>query len=238
MPDLIAGVADMLRETRRAERDLFGALDASVRETPIRPGDWTPKDFQAHLTAWKARQANRFAAARRGGEAHLTPDGETDEVNAKLREARLDWTWDAIVEEADTVSDQLLREVTTTTPDMLEQFENLLAGTFGNGPFHAMTHFAWLEDAGVPVDSGRIARFADTIEEGVRTTDLPARDAGTAIYNLACYHALAGRLDVARGQLREAFELRPDLADFSMADDDLIAIRGELPALAGRDDLG
>ena len=104
MTQLTDGVAEMLRETRAADRDVFGALDAEARERPIRPGDWTPKDFQAHLTAWKARQANRFAAARRGEEAQLTPDGETDDINAALREARLDWTWDAIVEEADTVS--------------------------------------------------------------------------------------------------------------------------------------
>ena len=75
------------------------------------------------------------------------------------------------------------------------------------------------------------------MEQGLRTTDLPARDAGTAIYNLACYHALAGRLDLARQQLREAFAMRPDLAEFSLGDEDLVAIRAELPALAGRDDL-
>jgi hypothetical protein len=237
MTDLTDGLAATLREMRAAERDVFASLDADVRERPIRPGDWTPKDFQAHLTAWKARQAKRFAAARRGEEAELTPTGETDEINAQLRAARADWTWDAIVEEADAVSEQLLVEVGSITPEMLEAFPQLVAGTFGNGAFHALVHFAWLEEGGVPVDSARIASFAENIEHQVRTADLPPEDVGTALYNLACYHALGGRPDVARGQLREAFSMRPDLAEFSLDDPDLASLRSELPSLAGRSDL-
>jgi tetratricopeptide (TPR) repeat protein len=232
MTNLIDGLADLLRLTREAEIDVFGALDPAVRETPIRPGDWTPKDFQAHLTAWKARQANRLNAARQGREPDPGPPGETDEINAAFRAARADWSWDAIVQEADEVSERLVREVSDSHPDAIADFSQLLATTFGNGPFHALPHFAWLQDAGVPLDTARVERFAADLEDGLRAMELPDLDRGTALYNLACYHALAGRLEEARSLLRVAFAKRPDLGEFSLEDDDLKALRDELPELA------
>ncbi len=66
--DLTATLVALLRSMRDAERDVFGGLDPDVRDRPMREGDWSPKDHQAHLTAWKARQANRYADARRGEE--------------------------------------------------------------------------------------------------------------------------------------------------------------------------
>ncbi len=140
---------------RRAERDIFGALDGAVRDSPMRPNDWSPKDHQAHLTAWKARQARRFASAREGIEIPTVHDGdETDELNAEFQEARADWTWDAVTAEADQVSTQLENEIRETDPDLIAGSERLLAGTLGNGAFHAMTHFGWLVDADIGVRCG------------------------------------------------------------------------------------
>jgi len=232
MTSLIDGLAEMLRLTRQAEADVFGGMDPVVRETPIRQDDWTPKDFQAHLTAWKARQANRVSAARRGVEPDPGPPGETDEVNAAYRAARIDWSWDDIVKEADEISERLISEITASDPDANPEFNQLIATTFGNGPFHALPHFAWLQDAGVPLDTDRVDRFASELEEALRATELPDVDAGTALYNLACYRSLAGQLDDARSLLRAAFAKRPDLGEYSLQDDDLVAIRDELPALA------
>jgi hypothetical protein len=47
---LLASVIAHLRATRQAEREIFGSLDPEARDRPIRPGDWSPKDHQAHLT--------------------------------------------------------------------------------------------------------------------------------------------------------------------------------------------
>ena len=231
MANVVDGLAELLRLTRRAEIDVIGGLDPAVRDAPIRPDDWSPKDVQAHLTAWKARQANRFSAAREGRQ-DPTPGGEEDAINAELHAARADWTWDAIVQEADEVSERLIREVLAADanePDV----STLVNGAFGNGPFHAATHFGWLRDADVPINLDRVVAFARDLEAGVRDLELPDIDAGTALYNLACFHALAGRLDEARSLLRTAFARRPDLAEFSLEDDDLRALRAELPNLSG-----
>jgi hypothetical protein len=229
---VVDSLVALLRVTREAERDVFGALDPEVRDRPMRPGDWSPKDHQAHLTAWKARQANRFAAARSSEEPGQTADGETDAINAELQAARADWTWDSINEEAEVVSERLIREISATTPDTFARYGQLMGGTFGNGPFHAMQHFGWLEEANVGADSTRVIAFIEELRGVVDHGGLPAFDAGTALYNIACYHALAGRLDQARPLLREAFQLRPDLTEFSLEDTDLTALRDELEELA------
>ena len=228
---VVDSLVAFLRTTREAERDVFGSLDPGVRDRPMREGDWSPKDHQAHLTAWKARQANRYAATGRGEEPGQTAEEETDAINAELQAARADWTWDAIVDEADEVNERLIREISATSAETFARYDRLVGGTFGNGPFHALQHFGLVEEAGVGADSARIALFLEELATVANTGGLTDSDAAIALYNIACYHALAGRLDEARPFLRRAFGLSPDLVQFSMDDSDLTALRDELEDL-------
>jgi len=228
---LSAALIAQLRAMREAERDLFGALDPAVRDRPMRPNDWSPKDHQAHLTAWKSRQADRIAAVR-SGQSFPTDDRETDEINAELQATRADWGWEAIVAEADDVSRRLESEIVAAGDQLLLDSGRLVGGIFGNGPFHAATHFGWLVDAGIGVDEAQVRAFLDAEEQLLNETSLPEGDRGVGIYNLACAHALARRLDRARELLRTAFRLRPDLAEFALEDPDLVALRDELPSLS------
>ena len=225
-------LVEHVRSTRDAERGIFDALDPDVRDRPMRPGDWSPKDHQAHLTAWKERQADRYEAIRNGREP-LVDEREDDEINAELHARTAGWPWEEVVRQSDEVSERLASEIAATDEATLTANERLVAGTFGNGPFHAITHFGWLADAGVALDEARLAAFLDGQEHMLRTATLPDRDRGTGFYNLACAHALAGRLDRARPLLRDAFVLRPDVAEFAREDPDLVALRDELASLAG-----
>jgi hypothetical protein len=226
-------MAEILRATRQAERDLFGSLDAAVRDAPLRHGDWSPKDHQAHLTAWKARQADRLAAVRAGEELPPSiPDSETDAVNAELHATRAEWTWDAIEREADAVTSRLADELLATDSDHLLANPQLVDGTFGNGAFHAQQHFSWLLAADIGLDADRVLRFGDEIERLVRDSGLPVRDRATAIYNTACFMAVIGHPDQARPRLREAFAMRPELLDWAKQDGDLVTLREELESLA------
>lgn len=226
-------LAAMLTLTRDAERDLFGALAPELRDRPLRAGDWSPKDHQAHLTAWKARQADRFEAARTRGELPEW-EGEEDEINARLQSERADWAWEALVEEADAASRRLIDEVRAADPELVRTGDGLLDGTFGNGAFHAQQHFLWLLAADIGLDERRVMTFVNEVERLIRASELPDRDRGTAIYNSACFQALAGRLDRARELLREAFPLRADLLDWARQDADLAQLHGELDALAAQ----
>ena len=229
---LVAALLEQLQAMRAAERDIFGSLDPEVRDRPMRPNDWSPKDHQAHLTAWKGRQADRIRAARRGEEL-ATDDREDDEINAELQLLRADWPWEEIVAEADEVSKQLEDEIWAAGSAVLTTSGRLVTGIFGNGPFHAMTHFGWLVDAGIGVEEERVAAFVDSQERLLDAVALPDGDRGVAVYNLACALAVAGRLDRARPLLRVAFRLRPDLAEFAASDPDLTGLRDELPSLVG-----
>ena len=228
---LVAALVEQLRSMRVAERDVFGGLDPTVRDEPMRPGDWSPKDHQAHLTAWKRIQTDRMRAAR-SGETFVADARETDELNAALQAERADWDWAAIVEEADATSDGLESEIHAAGPQVLKETEGLVGRIYGNSAAHALTHFAWLVQAGVGVDEKRVADFLDEHERHLRTAQLPDSDRGVALYNLACAHAVAGRLDRARPLLRNAFAVRPDLAEFAKEDPDLVELREELASLA------
>jgi hypothetical protein len=229
---LVASLVEQLRSMRVAERDVFGALDPAIRDRPMRPGDWSPKDHQAHLTAWKRIQTNRMRAAANG--ETFTPDPrETDELNAALQAERADWDWAAIVEEADATSEGLEAEIRSAGPEVLKETEGLIGRIYGNSAAHALTHFAWLVQAGVGVDEKRVADFLNEHERHLRTAPLPDSDRGVALYNLACAHAVAGRVDRARPLLRDAFAVRPDLAEYAKEEPDLVELREELATLAG-----
>jgi hypothetical protein len=231
---LADALAATIRTTRGAERDLFGGLDDAARERPIRAGDWNPKDFQAHLTAWKSRQADRFAAVREGQEL-LPPmdDHEEDALNAELRATRIDWDWAAIVAEADAVADRLVDEIRRADPEVLRASDRLMSGTFGNGVLHTVTHFRWLLEAGVPLDRARVAAFEDEALRVVSAAAIPEKARAVGLYDLACYHALSGSPDVARSLLRDAFRLDPELVEYSHTDEELLSIRDDLDGLAG-----
>jgi len=228
---LTSDLLEMLTIMRAAERDIFGALRADVREQPIRAGDWSPKDHLAHLSAWKGRQADRLAAARTGSELEEW-QGEDDEINARLREERTAWSWDETVADAEAVHERLAAEIRAIDPDVLRDGERLVDGTYGNGVFHAQQHVSWLQAAGIGIDEQRVITFAEDIERLVRRSSLPDRDRGTAIYNAACFQSMAGRDDRARPLLREAFALRPELLEWARQDGDLVSLHGELEALA------
>jgi hypothetical protein len=229
---LLGALIEQVRAMRAAERDVFGALDPEVRDRPMRPNDWSPKDHQAHLTAWKGIQADRIRANTLGEDPPFIGT-ETDEINAALQLTRADASWPEIVAEADEVSERLEEEIRAAGSARLVESGGLIGGIFGNGSSHAMTHFGWLVEADIGIDQARVAAFVDDQEPLLKVDGVPDFDRGVGLYNLACAHALAGRLDRSRPLLRDAFGLRPDLGEFAKEDPDLVELRDELGALSG-----
>jgi hypothetical protein len=225
---LVRDLVAMLHLTRDAERDVFGPIPDDVRSRPVRPGDWSPKDHQAHLTAWKSRQADRYAAARRGEAPVEGSDEETDAVNAQLQRATAGWSWTDVERQADEVSARLISEIEAAGPAVLADRPGLVGSTFGNGAYHAVQHFGWLRSAGIAVDPGRTRRLVADLEELVERGSLPDADRGIALYNTACYAALEGEPARALALLPRAFALNPDLAELAQRDDDLASVRSEL----------
>lgn len=226
--DLRASVIEGLLAARAAERDILAAMDPATRDTPPVDGEWSPKDVQAHLSAWRAHQADRFEAVRLGVPEPSLPATETDQANAVYHAQRADWTWDQVLADADAVTERLVDEVRQASAEVVAD-DRLIGTTMGNGPEHDLGHLPALA-AQVGMDD-RVAELAASVAVMVRTPGWPSRAVAFARYNLACFHALSGRLDEARALLREALPADAELRELAPHDDDLVALRSELPDL-------
>ena len=224
---LRVGLIDGIRAARAAEHDVLAAIDAGVRDAPATDGDWSPKDVQAHLTAWKGRTVERLRALRVGLSEPI--EVETDEANAVFHAERSGWTWDEVLADADATTDELVAEIQAASDETLG-LPRISGTIMGNGSEHTLTHLAPIAaKAGL---ESRTLELADTITAIIDRGGWPSRAAAYARYNLACFHALSGNLDVARALLRQALPDQEELRGFAPSDDDLIALRDEIPALA------
>lgn len=229
---LQADLAALLRAARDAERDLFSELPAARRETPATIGDWSAKDVLAHLAAWRAIEARRLEATRRG-EPNPPADpvlhAPVDESNARIHEDFAGAGWEQVEQQADESVQALLAAIGRSTNDILCECHDDIVGIGANGTNHAMAHLS--DIANLADDFDRYRVFALDIERILARGHLPPRDSGVMLYNLACHYALAADLDDARRLLRIAFAHRADLRQAAVDDPDLASLRGELDQL-------
>jgi hypothetical protein len=227
--DLRAGLIDGLNAARATEREILDAIDPDDRDRAGIDGGWSAKDIQAHLGAWRRRQVDRMAASREGREEPALAATETDEVNAIFHAERARWSWDQVVADADATTADLIAEIVAASPALLED-PQVVGQIMGNGPEHTLAHMAPLADrVGART---RVIDLASRVESTIDGSEWPPRAAAFARYNLACFHALNGRLDRARELLRQALPDQEELRSFAPEDDDLVALRDELPSLA------
>ena len=131
--------------------------------------------------------------------------------------------------DADEASDALIAEIEAASDETITD-DRMVGTTLGNGPEHDFAHLPAIA-ARVGLED-RVAGLAAAVEASVDRGGWPPRSAAFARYNLACYHALAGRLDEARAMLRLALPAQEELRGFAPTDDDLIALRDEMPSLS------
>ena len=226
---LRADLIETLRHTRAVERDVFAALDPAGRDVPPADGGWSAKDVLAHLSTWRQQQTDKLAALREGRDEPPLPANETDEINAIFHDRRADWTWDRAATDAESTADGLMAEVAAAREETLAG-PKIVRSIMGDGPEHDLGHLLDLS----PTEGLRsqILNLAEATRAIIDRGRWPSEAAAYARYNLACFHALGGRLDIARALLRQALPEHADLRAHAPNDDDLLALRGEIPALA------
>ncbi len=226
---LRAGLIQGLQETRAVERDVFAALDPAARDAAPADGGWSAKDILAHLSAWRQHQTDKLVVLREGREEPPAPATEVDDINAILHHQRAGWAWERVAGDAESTADGLLVEVAAASDETLAD-PKVAGSILGNGPEHDLGHLAQL----APTEAlrSRVLGLADSTRAIVDRGGWPTRTAAFARYNLACFHALGGRLDTARALLRQALPDSEELRDFAPNDGDLAALRDEIPALA------
>ncbi len=234
-------LVEMLEATRDAERAIYGLLDPDVRDAPRTIGDWSAKDVLAHLASWREVETERLRTGWRDRQAAGTPGssseneaGETeDDVNARVQAERSSWSWERVAQNAEASIDALEEAIGATSPENLERSENAVAGIGANGANHALGHLPEVADLAGPGAQPHLDAFEARIEAILGRGRIADRDAGVMLYNLACTASLTGRLDDARRLIGAALRRRPDLQDWALEDPDLVAIRHEIPGLAG-----
>jgi hypothetical protein len=227
---LRAGLIDDLRECRDAERAIFGALDPAVRDARGAGGGWSPKDNLAHLSAWRLRQATKMAALHDGLPEPALPGDDIDATNAVFHAERAGWSWDRVDGDADASLEALVAQISVASDEALVD-QKVLGPIMGDGPEHDLAHLAVIaKTVGM---SDRVRALADRTQAMLDEGIWPDRAAAFARYNLACYAALDGDLDRARSLLRLALPGQDELLELAPKDDDLIALRDEIPSLPG-----
>jgi len=221
---------EALRHARTIERDVFAALDPAARDVPSAAGGWSAKDTLAHLSAWRQQQTDKLAALREGRDEPPLPASKIDDINAILHDRRADWSWDRAAADAESTADGLMAEVAAARDEIIAD-PKVVGSIMGDGPEHDLGHL--MDVASTDELRARVLDLADTTLAIIDRGGWPDRAAAYARYNLACFHALGGRLDVARSLLRQALPAQEELRAHAPRDDDLVALREEIPALAG-----
>ena len=228
--ELRSGLIEQLRTCRAIEREIFSALEPNDRDTTGPDGAWSAKDSLAHLSAWRHRQATKMAAVRAGGPEPGLPGTTIDETNAIFHAERASWTWARVDADADATAEALIAEVAAAGDEALTD-PKVLGPIMGDGPEHDLGHLgAFAARVGM---SDRVLHLADLTQAMLDHGAWPARSAAFARYNLACFHALGGRTDTARALLRLALPEDEELRTLAPTDDDLLALRTEIPSLIG-----
>jgi hypothetical protein len=226
---LRAGLVEALRETRAVEREVFAALGPAERDRPAADGGWSAKDILAHLSAWRQRQADSLAARREGRPDPNPPGIELDAINATIHAERAGWRWDQVVADAELTAEALIAEASAAGNDALTD-PKTVGSIMVDGPEHDLGHLAQVA-AGTGLES-RVAELAETTRAIIDRGGWPSRAAAIARYNLACFHALNGDLDVARSLLRQALPEEEELRTLAPRDADLTVLWDEIPTLA------
>jgi hypothetical protein len=226
---LRVGLIDGLRASRAAEREVFDALDPATRDVATADGEWSAKDILAHLSGWRQRMSDDLAGRRQGRQAAPAPDLPIDEINSNLHAERADWPWDRVVADAEATSETLAAEVSAAADDVIAD-PKIVGSIMGDGPEHDLGHLTGV--AATVGKESQVLALADTTLAILDRGGWPSRSDAHARYNLACFHALGGNLDVARSLLRQALPQDDELRTLAPKDDDLIALRAEIPTLA------
>jgi hypothetical protein len=220
--DLVA----LLEAVRRAEHDLFDALEATRLDEPVVDG-LRARDVRAHLAAWRSIEARRLLGTATDEDPR--PGDSLDASNARIQAARAGWSAERAAAEADASIDELVRAIRASTSDTLCECDQLAAGIGANGANHAIGHLS--DIARLAGAEDRYAQLAGEVEAILNGSHLMPRDSGVMLYNLACHSGLTGRTDDALRLLRTAFARRSDLRDHAREDPDLAAVRDGIAAL-------
>jgi tetratricopeptide (TPR) repeat protein len=222
---------DLLRHTHQEENAFIDNLSAFQRDEIGSFQHWSAKDVVAHNTEWCRRLAIHLVSIYQGN--HPSDYGNFDEANQEIYAQYHNLSWENIETVLHSVQYELVNQLEKLDVSRLLEIQHYAA--LGDIPLWryvvstAHTHpLAHMSD--YLLKRSRQEKAIQLQENAYQIVSSLSDDpswTGVALYNLACYYALAGANEKAILRLREALALRPDLEAWSLEDPDLESVRFE-----------
>jgi rhodanese-related sulfurtransferase len=233
-------VLDLLALAWREEQALTATLTPEERTAEGTPEHPSAKETIAGIAFWRAWQADKLAAARRGEALPHWREVETDEQRDARAESARRRAWSEVLDEAARAHDALVvqvvamseAELITPRRDCAGNDEPLWPETLGNGIWQVFTGLVALArrrgDAAslAHLQALQIAAYEQALVERERLGMEP-EERGDVLYDMACFYAQVGKREQALVALADAARLRPGLAEYAKHDVDLESLRGE-----------
>jgi tetratricopeptide (TPR) repeat protein len=227
--DIKPKITHLLEWTIEQELSFIAELSEAEKSATGTYEHWAIKDTLAHIAAWKIHITENLALAYNNQTPVNIEDYEA--VNKEIFEAHHRLPWTVIEHGIQAANANLMARLQRISEEDLcdpqrfawQEGQPLWRGIAGNSFFHPLTHLATLFiERGKPERARRMLKEAARLAE---ETDRSPEWRGAAIYNLACCYAQTGFTELAIENLKTAFEIQPDLIEWSKKDPDLDSIR-------------
>jgi len=219
-------LVNSMREAKLELDQLTGNLSDLERNAEGTPDHWSTKDTIAHLGIWQSRQLD--AIARIEKEGALPEYGDIDQANLVIYNQNANKTWPEVWAQLDSAYQAALNRLEQVDEEIFKTpigegstFGRVL---IGNTFIHWLDHMIhWYLDHN---DQENAERLLDLEMRGLLGYDSSPNTQAVAKYNRACFFVKTCQNDKAVRLLREAFQLRPNLVDWSREDPDLLTLHG------------
>jgi hypothetical protein len=188
---------------------------------------WSAKDIFTHLTFWGRHFNAQLEKSSRGEKIPVSGD-YVDQINNGVFYENMDKSFESAFQEYEQVFQEKLKRVDgfieeeLTDPKKFAWLEGqpLINRILGNAVWHPQAHLA-----DYYAKRGKL-ELATQMQENLteKLRDFPTWSV-TAVYNLACFYALNGMQDKSIAGLKESFNERSDLVEWSKQDSDLNSLR-------------
>jgi len=224
-------ILDLLHHTHLEEKTFIENLTEAQRNEIGSFQQWSAKDVIAHDTEWRRRLANSLGLINQAN--HASGYGNFDEANLEIYVQYHGLPWEDIESSLHAVQRELvsqLEKLDSRTLLEIRRYEvlgdiPLWRYVVSTAHTHPLAHMSdYLLKRSCQEQAIQLQESAYQKVNGL--SDDPSWT-GVALYNLACYYALAGANEKAILRLREALALRPDLEAWSLEDPDLESVRYE-----------
>jgi tetratricopeptide (TPR) repeat protein len=228
MAELKTRLVQLLDLAQSFQRQLIADFPSDSDQRRGTWEQWSLKDELAHIIAWQLNSLARIAALMH---AELVPDfNDYERINRAIFDTNRDRKLAEIVAEGDRARADLVAlirsvpeaDLAMSGPFGDQESRSLAEQILNNGFEHPILHYA-----GFYQQRGELAKGTQLYQASVAAVADWPEQYGNARYNLACFYALSGQIELALAELREALQLRPNLIEWSKQDPDLAALRTE-----------